>query len=229
MNKPQVQAKISTTQKVGRRSFFNVVVQASVAVAMPMLIIGPSRAYANDNHPPDGPNFPSGATSRPNPHCFPEETRDQLMLWEVYGDPRDSTELVKVPTPYLLNISFLPGERRSHLWAHRKVADSLGTVLDRVRNHFGLDEIDRLGLNVFGGDHMDRQMTGAARWSLHAWAIAYDFDPKNNAYRMSKQQARFAHPAYDDWWRLWREEGWFAMGPERDFDFMHVQAAVRTY
>lgn len=229
MIKPQVQATSSLTQKVCRRSFFNVVVQASVAVAMPMLIMGPSRASANDNNPPDGPNLPGGATARPNPHCFPEETRDQQMLWEAYGDPRDSTELVKVPASYLLKISFLPGEHRSHLWAHRKVADSLGTVLDRVRNHYGLDEIDRLGLNVFGGDHMDRQMTGASRWSLHAWAIAYDFDPENNAYRMSKKQARFAHPAYDDWWRFWREEGWFAMGPERDFDFMHVQAAVRTY
>jgi hypothetical protein len=151
------------------------------------------------------------------------------MLWEAYGDPRDTTDLVKIAAPYPLKISFLPGEHRSYLWAHRKVGDSLGSVLDRVQQHYGEDEINHLGLNVFGGDHVDRQMTGASRWSLHAWAVAYDFDPENNSYRSSRKQARFAHPAYDDWWRFWREEGWFAMGPELDFDFMHVQAAIRIY
>ncbi len=198
-------------------------------LALPTLAMRPDRAVANENSAPKGPNPPSVPVARPNPHNFPEETRDQQMLWETYGDPRDTTELMKIPAPYPLKISFLPGECRSYLWAHRKVADSLGTVLDRVLRHYGEAELERLGLNVFGGDHVDRPMTGAQRWSMHAWAIAYDFDPDNNAYRWSKKKARFAHPAYDDWWRIWREEGWFAMGPERDFDFMHVQAAVRTY
>jgi hypothetical protein len=226
MTQPQVQRVSSFSQKISRRS---VLVQAPAALALPIFTIGAGRVFANDNNAPNDPNLPGGASVRPNPHHFPEETRDQTMLWEAYGDPRASTELVKVAAPYLLKISFLPGEHRSFLWAHRKVADSLGSVLERVKNHYGLDEVDRLGLNVFGGDHVDRQMTGAARWSMHAWAIAYDFDPDNNAYRMSRNRARFAHPAYDDWWRFWREEGWFALGPELDFDFMHVQAAIRTY
>lgn len=219
----------TNSQAIDRRTLFRIAIQGSAALSIPTFVAQPSRATTNAERPPNNPRPLETAVTRQNPHEFPDETRDQIELWEAYGDPRSSAELVKVPAPYLLKISFQAGEHRRHLWAHRKVADSLGSVLERTRSHYGAGDIDRLGLNVFGGDHIDRQMTGASRWSLHAWAIAFDFDPDNNSYRMSRKQARFAHPAYDDWWTFWREEGWFAMGPERNFDFMHVQAAVRAY
>ncbi|MEP0701260.1 MAG: hypothetical protein ABJC67_07935 [Lentilitoribacter sp.] len=212
-----------------RRSFFGVAVQGPAMLGLPGLISQSACAAANDDHSPIDPTFPGGAASRPNPHNFPNEDRDQVDLLEFYGNPRDDSQLVRVQTPYSMQISFLPGKHRSFLWAHQKVADSLASVLNRVHEHYGDKGIERLGLNVFGGDHVDRQMTGANRWSTHAYGIAFDFDPQNNAYQWSRKKARFAHPVYDDWWTFWKDEGWFALGPELDFDFMHIQAAIRTY
>ena len=35
----------------------------------------------------------------------------------------------------------------------------------------------------------------------------------------------FARPEYNMWWKLWEEEGWVSLERQRNFDWMHVQAA----
>jgi len=216
-------------QHMSRRSFLGVSIKAPAVLAMPSLCVSSGCTAANENHAPHEPTDPGGAAAVPRPKPFPDETRDQKALWEAFGDPRDDSALTKVVLPFPMEISFLPGKFRRHLWAHKAVSDSLGRVLERTYEHYGHEEIIRLGINIFGGDHEDRSMTGADRWSLHSWGIAFDFDPDNNQYRWSRKKARFAHPAYEDWWEYWQDEGWFSLGIERDFDWMHVQAANRTY
>jgi len=121
------------------------------------------------------------------------------------------------------------GVVRQHLIAHRRVANSLASVLERVWNRYGQTEISALRLNQFGGDRVLRLMTGANRWSMHAWGIAYDFDPQRNQLRWNHTQAKLARPEYREWWEIWETEGWYSLGRKQNFDWMHVQAAIRTY
>jgi hypothetical protein len=70
-----------------------------------------------------------------------------------------------------------------------------------------------------------RKMRGSDAWSMHSWGIALDFDANRNALRMTSKEAAFAKPAYNQWWKLWEDEGWVSLGRERNYDWMHVQAA----
>ena len=147
-----------------------------------------------------------------------------------YGPPGTSWSnkpagMRQVQMPWRLRIAWNLSQQRRFLWAHPKVADSLAEVLEKVHAHYGEAEIRRLRLDVFSGDYNPRRKRNGTEWSMHAWGIAYDFDDTNNQLSWRADQASFARPEYEDWWRIWESEGWVSLGRSRGFDWMHVQAA----
>jgi len=212
-----------------RRNFLGVAIHAPASLLLPAVLGSTACQAANDNTRPRPPASPGSVAAKPRSTPFPIETRDQRELWETFGHPLDSSQIVAVRSPYPLRLAFKPFGRRTRLHVHSQIADNLRDVLERVRDHYGLAEIKRLGLDQFGGDHVDRRMRGSDRWSTHAWGIALDFDPANNRYHWSKSRARFAGPDYADWWAIWTSAGWYSLGLERDYDWMHIQAAHRSY
>lgn len=108
---------------------------------------------------------------------------------------------------------------------HEKVHDASKRVLTRVRDHYGLTRVKQLGLDLFGGCLNVRKMRGGSAYSMHAWGIAWDFDPDHNQLKWNHLKARFAKPEYQKWFELWEEEGFVSLGRVRDFDWMHTQAA----
>jgi hypothetical protein len=164
-----------------------------------------------------------------------ENTRDwptEAGLAAFYGPhgrldnaPTPPPPLANVPSPWRLKIAWDLSQSRGHFRVHQKVADSLAEVLERVHEHYGPAEIDRLRLNVFGGDYNARRKRGGSSMSTHSWGIAIDFDPENNKLEWGRDRARLARPEYDDWWKIWEREGWVSLGRTRNFDWMHVQAA----
>ena len=68
-------------------------------------------------------------------------------------------------------------------------------------------------------------MRGGSAWSIHSWGAAVDLDPDNNQLRWGKNKASFAKPAYENFWKIVENEGWVSLGRERNYDWMHFQAA----
>jgi hypothetical protein len=110
-------------------------------------------------------------------------------------------------------------------YCHAKIHDSLLRVLNKVLNYYGEEEIRRLRLDLWGGCYNERPIRGGTKWSMHSWAIAVDFDPLRNKLDWGRDKASFAAPVYNKWWDCWEEEGWVSLGRQRNFDWMHVQAA----
>jgi hypothetical protein len=165
-----------------------------------------------------------------NPNGWPKDEQGSLMnFYGPHGGFNNAAHppppLVKVPSPWPFKIAWNLNQTRRHLWAHKKVADSLAQVLERVHEHYGPAEIERLRLNIFSGDYSARRRRGGTAVSTHAWGIAYDFDDTNNQLRWNRDRARLARPEYDDWWTIWEREGWVSLGRAKNFDWMHVQAA----
>lgn len=164
-----------------------------------------------------------------NPHGWPLEAEPALRSF--YGPPGDPgagpapPPLKRVQSPWPLRIAWNPRQTRAHFLVHERVADSLATVLARIHAHYGPREIERLRLDVFGGDYHARKKRGGSAWSTHAWGIAIDFDPEANQLRWGRDRATLARADYDDWWRIWEAEGWVSLGRTRNYDWMHVQAA----
>jgi hypothetical protein len=108
---------------------------------------------------------------------------------------------------------------------HSKCAESAGRVLQKAFDHYGMEKLKDLGLDLFGGCYNNRPMRGGTQLSMHAYACAIDFDPERNQLKWSKKQARLAKADCIKWWEFWEAEGWVSLGRARDFDWMHVQAA----
>lgn len=162
-----------------------------------------------------------------NPNNWPfDEVQD---LERFYG-PRGSTaNLVSAQSPYPLVIAWDTSKKTNTIRCHKLVKDSIEKVLNDVYQHYGLSEIKRLRLDMYGGCFNDRSVRGGSRPSTHAWGIALDFDPERNQLTWGRDRASFAKADYDDWWNFWEREGWVSLGRTRNFDWMHVQAAkLRT-
>ncbi|MEY9234065.1 peptidoglycan hydrolase-like protein with peptidoglycan-binding domain [Bradyrhizobium japonicum] len=173
----------------------------------------------------DGEDNNAGAPSNANPRGWPKES--QAALTAFYGPHGDPGALVQVRCPWPLQIAWEPYTPVKTIRCHRKVADSLGTVLEAIHQRYGEAELKRLGLNLFGGSYNDRKIRGGDRWSTHAWGIAIDWDPDRNQLNWHQDKAGLARPEYNDWWAIWEREGWYSLGRKKDYDWMHVQAAWR--
>lgn len=160
-----------------------------------------------------------------NPNAWPKQSN----VTDSFGPHGEAgghcPPLRQVECPWTLKIAWNRNQTTSRISIHENCADSLGRVLARVHERYGNAEIERLGLDLFGGCYNPRKMRGSDRWSMHSWGIALDWDPANNRLKWGRDQATLAHRDYLDWWRCWEEEGWVSLGRTRNFDWMHVQAA----
>lgn len=147
----------------------------------------------------------------------------QKDVYEFYGDVGENQVMLELP--YQCKISWSPKILVERFSLHKKVAPSANRVLKAVLKHYGIDEIRRLGLDLWSGSLNVRKMRGGNSYSMHSWGIAIDWDAEHNEMRLDHRKARFAQPEYNKWWELWESEGWTSLGRTRDFDWMHVQAA----
>ena len=157
-----------------------------------------------------------------NPNDWPNQ-KPEADLIRFYGEVGDNQARLDLPYPHRL--SWNTSQTINRFSCHEKVHDSLGRVLNRVVDHYGMDEIRRLRLDLWGGCLNVRKKRGGTSWSMHSWGIAVDYDPVRNKLKWGRNRASFAKPEYDMWWRLWEEEGWVSLGRARNFDWMHVQAS----
>lgn len=161
-----------------------------------------------------------GIGARPVAGSWPVQTQSEL---ERYYGPVGQNQ-TSVVVPYPLKIAWKLDRVITKFSCHEKVADSIVRVMTRAKDHYG-DDIETLGLDLWGGCLNVRKMRGGTKWSTHAWGIAIDWDPARNRLRWDHTRANFAKPVYDQWWKLWEEEGWVSLGKSRDYDWMHTQAA----
>lgn len=167
---------------------------------------------------------------RSNPNNWPvDNIPGQSQLTAFYGrhGVKDGAEppMTSVPCPWTLRLSWALATKTNSIRCHAKVAASLGRVLAEVFAHYGPQKLQELRLDVYGGCYAPRLKRGGSTWSIHSWACALDFDPDNNQLAWGRDKATFAQPPYDFWWECWEREGWVSLGREKNFDWMHVQAA----
>jgi hypothetical protein len=146
----------------------------------------------------------------------------QAQVPDFYGE-RGENQVPYIP-PYQFYL-YDSKTKVGYISVHRKVEPSLDRILRKVYEQYGPEAIHKLRLDRFFGSLNVRKMRGSNAWSMHSWGIALDFDANNNALRMTAKEATLARPIYDKWWEAWESEGWVSLGRQRNYDWMHVQAA----
>ena len=159
-------------------------------------------------------------------HVTPEEHETwpyERNCPDYYGAIGTNHTLLTLP--YAMKLTWKPSEVVKRITINSKCAESAERVLKNVLSYYGLDKIRYLGLDMFSGCYNPRYKRNGHTWSMHAFACAIDFYDTQNQYHWHDDKAVFAKPEYDKWWEFWEEEGWVSLGRERNFDWMHVQAA----
>ena len=145
----------------------------------------------------------------------------QRDVQSFYGAP--GTGFVMLDLPFPMRIAWQPSQTITRVSVHGKCKEAFARVWRNTLDRYGHDEIRRLRLDMFGGCANVRKMRGSARWSMHAFACAWDVDPDRNQLRWSRAQAALDDPAYAPFWDIVYAEGGLSLGRERDYDWMHFQ------
>ena len=138
-----------------------------------------------------------------------------------YGVPNEAgTYLTTIILPY----PFLyDGKPVSKMRCHKLVADKFLAVFNDILTHYGLEEINKLGINKYGGCFNYRKMRGGSQLSRHSWGVAIDLDPQRNLLKETSATARFARPEYKPMIDIFYKHGFVSLGREKNYDWMHFE------
>src|SRR5262245_66491843 len=98
-------------------------------------------------------------------------TTQQLIA--KYGQP-GTANLNQMPLPFPMRIAWDTATTITKIQVHKLVAPKLQAVFQDLLAHYGLPEIQRLGIDLFAGCYNYRKMRGGDEWSRHAWGVAID-------------------------------------------------------
>jgi hypothetical protein len=149
--------------------------------------------------------------------------QDYRSMVDFYGPVGENVTQLEVP--YKLKLAWAPSTTLTKISCNQKCAKSLYTIFENTLKTYGQKDVSRLKLDLFGGCVNVRKMRGGSSWSIHSWGAAVDLDPDNNQLKWSKPKATFSKAEYADFWKIVEAEGWTSLGRERNFDWMHFQAA----
>lgn len=146
-------------------------------------------------------------------------TTEQIIA--IYGQPGDNQEYVKLPYPMIL--AWDTDVSITKFSCHKLFKPHLQDIFKDTLDHYGLDKIKEMGLNIFGGCLNIRPMRGGTQLSTHSWGLAVDLDPLNNQLKWDKTKARFAKPEYKRFWEIVERHGCYSLGRIKNYDWMHFQ------
>jgi hypothetical protein len=155
-------------------------------------------------------------------HLSPKWPRERDMI-EFYG--KVGQNQVSLELPFEMRIAWNTKQTVSHVQCHEKVKDSFSRIWSAVLAQYGLGTIQDLGLDLFGGCLNVRAKKGGRAYSTHSWGVAWDVDPDHNGLRVRRPKARLSHDEYKPFWKIVQSEGMVSLGLEKNYDWMHFQAA----
>lgn len=149
-----------------------------------------------------------------------------LQILNKYGQPCDAKNQVVVPIPYPMRLAWDKEKRTNRIISHKLIATNFTNVFNELLSHYGLEKIQELGIDLFGGTYNCRKMRGGNQMSRHSWSIAIDLDPERNQLKETKATARFARPEYKPMIDIFYKNGFCNQGIEKGFDFMHFEISI---
>lgn len=157
---------------------------------------------------------------------MPRQWPTQAEVWggkSLFG--KAGGGLVTVELPYTLRLAWEPETTVRRMTCHKAVAEPLVRIFRRTLEHYGMDRLRELGLDLFGGCYNDRKIVGGSKPSMHAWGIAVDMDPDHNGLKVARPDARLSGAEYEPFWGFVEDEGAVSLGRSRNYDWMHFQFA----
>lgn len=149
------------------------------------------------------------------------------QITEKYGEPGDPDNLTVIQLPYPMRIAWDAGRLVYKMQCHKLIADRLLAVFNELLSHYGYAELQRLGIDLYGGCYNYRLMRGSKnKWSRHSWAIAIDLDPARNGLKVKWKDAQFSKPEYGPMLDIFYKHDFMSYGKDRNYDAMHFETNI---
>ncbi|TXH09508.1 MAG: hypothetical protein E6R03_16650 [Hyphomicrobiaceae bacterium] len=146
----------------------------------------------------------------------------QSQMRNFFGAP--GTNLVRMTFPYPQVVAWDLTSTVTSTLVNAKCLKAFTAIFQKTLDHYGMDEIRRLRLNMYGGCYNNRSMLGGNVPSTHAYAAAWDIDPERNQLKWGRNLASLDAPEYDAFWSFVEMEGMISLGRHANYDWMHFQA-----
>ena len=149
-------------------------------------------------------------------------TDDQIIA--KYGEPGDYDNFTIINLPYPMRIAWDISKSVTRMQCHKLVANDFTNVFNQLLQAYGLSELQRLGIDLFGGCVNIRKMRGSTtKWSRHSWGIAIDLDPARNGLKTKWQSSQFSKPEYNEMLDIFYNNGFINYGLDKNYDSMHFE------
>lgn len=152
------------------------------------------------------------------------------QIIEKYGKPDpDGKYLVLINLPYPMRLAWTVTAKKvdtvtvSRLRCHRLVAARMEKTFKEILAYYGIERIQELGIDLFGGCFEYRKMRGGSDWSRHSWGIAIDLDPARNSLKTPWARAQFSKTEYKPMLDIFYANGFINLGKEKNYDAMHFE------
>jgi len=141
-----------------------------------------------------------------------------------YGFPNENPNyLMVLNLPYPMRLAWDKNVFVKKITCHKLASDKLELIFKDILNHYGIDKIKELGIDIYGGCFNFRKMRGGNDYSRHSWGIAIDLDPERNLLKETSKTARFARPEYKPMIDIFYKHGFISLGREKNYDWMHFE------
>lgn len=165
---------------------------------------------------------------------------DRQMMTGVgnkfWGTPRTKFEGSGVPQGTVRIPDGMPFTYRSFS-VNAKIVDRIQWVFNDIWKHYSqvqkpdgsfypVDVVKTSAKSIFisCGCCADRPKRGGTNPSIHSWCAAIDFDCNRNAMKSKSNNASLSKSVYKPFWEIWYHYGFYSLGIEANYDWMHVQA-----
>lgn len=146
------------------------------------------------------------------------------QLIKDFGKPNEKgTYLTTIKLPYPMRLAWDKSTKVTTMRCHNLVANNFLGVFNELLEVYGLERIQELGIDLFGGCFNFRQMRGGSDYSRHSWGVAIDLDPERNKLKETSKTARFARAEYKTMIDIFYKHGFLSLGREKNYDFMHFE------
>lgn len=146
------------------------------------------------------------------------------QIIQEFGKPnQQGSYLTTIKLPYPMRLAWDKKTKVNTMRCHKLVADNFTNVFNELLKVYGLEKIQELGIDLFGGCFNFRAMRGGSDYSRHSWGIAIDLDPERNQLKETSATARFARAEYKPMIDIFYKYGFVSLGREKNYDWMHFE------
>ena len=143
---------------------------------------------------------------------------------KIFGKPnQQGGYLTTIQLPYPMRLAWDKKTTVKTMRCHKLVANDFINVFKDILDTYGIERIQSLGIDLFGGCFNFRAMRGGSDYSRHSWGIAIDLDPGRNQLKETSKTARFARPEYKEMIDIFYKYGFVSLGREKNYDWMHFE------